>query len=166
MLVNFSELEYAAKKKVNRCDRFLDEIDTVPPWSALVAEIEPYYPRCTGRGRPQIGVERMLRMYSAQQCFGLSDQECLRSEEVAVQRTCQEHGATLHAVRSGQSADCQATTAGVSHPRCILKWKTTGNLPPIRGTDPIKRAKYRPESDRLSNQSEICISPTSFSIIR
>jgi IS5 family transposase len=74
MQASFSDLEYAAKKKVTRRDRFLGEIDKVTPWSALVAEIEPFYPKGTGRGRPPIGVERMLRMYIAQQCFGLSDE--------------------------------------------------------------------------------------------
>ena len=74
MQASFSELEYAAKKKVTRRDRFLGEIDKVTPWSALVAEIEPFYPKGTGRGRPPIGVERMLRMYITQQCFGLSDE--------------------------------------------------------------------------------------------
>ncbi|MBW7657789.1 IS5/IS1182 family transposase, partial [Hydrogenophilus thermoluteolus] len=69
MQASFSELEYASKKKVTRRDRFLAEIDAVTPWSALVAEIEPFYPKGTGRGRPPIGVERMLRMYIAQQCF-------------------------------------------------------------------------------------------------
>jgi len=74
MQASFSDLEYAAKKKVTRRDRFLGEINTVTPWSALVAEIEPFYPKGEGRGRPPIGVERMLRMYIAQQCFGLSDE--------------------------------------------------------------------------------------------
>ena len=41
---------------------------------ALVAEIEPFYPEGEGRGRPPIGVHRMLRMYIAQQCFWLSDE--------------------------------------------------------------------------------------------
>ncbi len=71
---SFSGLEYAAKKKVTRRDRFLGEINEVTPWSALVAEIEPFYPKGKGRGRPPIGLERMLRMYIAQQCFGLSDE--------------------------------------------------------------------------------------------
>lgn len=73
MQASFSELEYAAKKKVTRRDRFLGEMDAVTPWSALV-QIEPFYPKGTGRGRPPIGVERMLRMYVVQQCFGLSDE--------------------------------------------------------------------------------------------
>ena len=71
---SFSDLEYAAKKRVTRRDRFLGEIEAVTPWSALLAEIEPFYPKGEGRGRPPIGLERMLRMYIAQQCFGLSDE--------------------------------------------------------------------------------------------
>jgi IS5 family transposase len=39
----------------------------------LVAVIEPHYPKGS-RGRPPIGLERMLRMYIAQNCFGLSDE--------------------------------------------------------------------------------------------
>jgi IS5 family transposase len=74
MQTSFSELEYAAKKKMTRRDRFLGEIEGVTPWSALVAEIRPFYPQGEGRGRPPIGLERMLRMYIAQQCFGLSDE--------------------------------------------------------------------------------------------
>lgn len=74
MQASFSELEYAAKKKITRRDRFLGEINAVTPWSALVAEIAPFYPKGEGRGRPPMGVERMLRMYIAQQCFGLSDE--------------------------------------------------------------------------------------------
>jgi IS5 family transposase len=74
MQKSFSDLEYAAKKKVTRRDRFLGEIDALTPWSALEAEIEPCYPKGEGRGRPPIGLKRMLRMYVAQQCFGLSDE--------------------------------------------------------------------------------------------
>ena len=72
MQASFSDLEYAAKRRVTRRDRFLSEIEAVTPWLALVAEIEPFYPKGVGRGRPPIGVHRMLRMYIAQQCFGLS----------------------------------------------------------------------------------------------
>jgi len=70
----FSELEYAGKKKRTRRDRFLADIEVVTPWADLVAVIEPFYPKGEGRGRPPIGVLRMLRMYVAQQCFGLSDE--------------------------------------------------------------------------------------------
>ena len=74
MQKSFSDLEYAAKKKLTRRDRFLAKIDSVTPWSKLHELIEPHYPKVTGPGRPPIGLARMLRMYVAQQCFGLSDE--------------------------------------------------------------------------------------------
>lgn len=74
MQSSFSDLEYAAKKKLTRRDRFLAEIEAVTPWSALMAELEPHNPKGECRGRPPIGLERMLRMYVAQQCFGLTDE--------------------------------------------------------------------------------------------
>lgn len=74
MQSSFSDLEYMNKKKLTRRDRFLAQIDEATPWSALVAELEAFYPKGEGRGRPPIGLERMLRMYVAQQCFGLSDE--------------------------------------------------------------------------------------------
>ena len=74
MQASFSDLEYAAKKEVTQRDRFLGEIDAITPWSALTVEIQPFYPKGEGRGRPPMGLERMLRMYVAQQCFGFSDE--------------------------------------------------------------------------------------------
>jgi IS5 family transposase len=74
MQKSFSDLEYAAKKKLTRRDRFLAKIDSVTPWSKLHELIEPHYPKVEGAGRPPIGLARMLRMYVAQQCFGLSDE--------------------------------------------------------------------------------------------
>ena len=74
MQSSFSALEFAAKKKLTRRERFLREIDAVTPWSDLMARIEPFYPKGTGRGRPPIGLARMLRMYVVQQCLGLSDE--------------------------------------------------------------------------------------------
>jgi transposase, IS5 family len=74
MQSSFSELEYAAKKRRTRRDRFLAEIEAVTPWGELVSAIEAFYPKGKGPGRPPIGLQRMLRMYVAQQCFGLSDE--------------------------------------------------------------------------------------------
>ena len=74
MQKSFSDLEYAAKKKLTRRDRFLAEIDLATPWGKLHKLIEPCYPKGEGAGRPPIGLARMLRMYVAQQCFGLSDE--------------------------------------------------------------------------------------------
>lgn len=74
MQSSFSELEYAAKKKQTRRDIFLNQIKQITPWASLTQVIAPHYPNTGGRGRPPIGLERMLRMYIAQQCFGLSDE--------------------------------------------------------------------------------------------
>jgi IS5 family transposase len=74
MQTSFSELEYAAKKRQTRRDRFLADIEAITPWTSLVQVIAPHYPRNHGAGRPVVGLERMLRMYVAQQCFGLSDE--------------------------------------------------------------------------------------------
>jgi IS5 family transposase len=71
---SFSDLEFASKKKLTRRERFLAEIEAATPWPALIAALLPYYPKGDGRGRPPIGLERMLRMYIAQQCLGLSDE--------------------------------------------------------------------------------------------
>ena len=51
---------------------FLSVMERVIPWAELVALIEPHYP--TGdKGRPPVGLERMLRIYFLQQWFDLSD---------------------------------------------------------------------------------------------
>jgi IS5 family transposase len=48
-------------------------MERVCPWARWIAVIEPkYFPG--ERGRPPIGVARMLRMYCVQQWFGLSDE--------------------------------------------------------------------------------------------
>jgi transposase, IS5 family len=51
---------------------FLEEMDELVPWAALVALIEPHYPQGKN-GRPPVGVERMLRLYFLQHWFNLSD---------------------------------------------------------------------------------------------
>jgi IS5 family transposase len=64
--LSFAQAEYAGKKRTTRRERFLSEMENVVPWARLVAVIEPHYP--TGnRGRPPIGIERMLRIYVLQQ---------------------------------------------------------------------------------------------------
>jgi IS5 family transposase len=71
---SFADLEFAAKKRRTRRERFLAELDAITPWAALQAQIAPVYPSGKGPGRPPIGLERMLRMYVAQQSLGLSDE--------------------------------------------------------------------------------------------
>lgn len=72
--LSFSGVEYANKKKLTRRDRFLVSMETVVPWDRIVAVIEPYYPKSGGRGRPPIGLPRVLRMYFIQQWYGLADE--------------------------------------------------------------------------------------------
>ena len=72
--ISFSQAEYTNKKKLTRRDRFLASMETVVPWDRIVAVIEPFYPKSGRRGRPPIGLSRMLRMYFVQQWYGLADE--------------------------------------------------------------------------------------------
>src|SRR5882724_850510 len=58
--------------KTTRRATFLAEMERVVPWGPLCALIEPVYPK-PGNGRPPVGLERMLRIYSLQHWFNLSD---------------------------------------------------------------------------------------------
>ena len=71
--LSFSQAEYGAKKKLTRRDLFLAKMDDVVPWDRLIAVIAPHYPKSGKRGRPPIGIERMLRMYFIRQWYGLAD---------------------------------------------------------------------------------------------
>lgn len=70
---SFSQAEYAGKKKQTRRDKFLAEMEEVVPWARLVSRLQPFYPKGE-RGRPPIGLERMLRVYFLQQWYGLADE--------------------------------------------------------------------------------------------
>jgi IS5 family transposase len=63
-------LDLNAKK--TRKQVFLDQMDQVVPWAALVELIAPYYPE--GKtGRPPFSLATMLRIHFMQQWFTLSD---------------------------------------------------------------------------------------------
>ena len=70
---SFSQAEYAGKKKQTRRDKFLAEMEQVVPWARLVTRLQPFYPKGE-RGRPPVGLERMLRIYFLQQWYGLADE--------------------------------------------------------------------------------------------
>ncbi len=70
--ISFARLAEAGKKRKTKRERFLEEMETVVPWPALVALIEPHYPKA-GKGRRPRGLETMLRIYFMQQWFNLSD---------------------------------------------------------------------------------------------
>jgi IS5 family transposase len=70
---SFSQAEFADKKKITRREKFRARMEALIPWAKLLAVIEPFYPKGE-RGRPPIGLERMLRVYFLQQWYGLADE--------------------------------------------------------------------------------------------
>src|SRR6266403_1713908 len=70
---SFSQAEFADKKKITRREKFLGRMEAIIPWPSLLAVLEPFYPKGE-RGRPPVGLERMLRMYFLQQWYGLADE--------------------------------------------------------------------------------------------
>lgn len=69
----FAHTEFTAKKKLTRRERFLARMEEVIPWAQLLGVIAPHYPKGV-RGRPPIGLERMLRIYFLQQWYALADE--------------------------------------------------------------------------------------------
>jgi transposase, IS5 family len=70
--ISFSDAEYAGKRKKTRREVFLEEMELVVPWKALLQLIEPHYP-VAGRGRRPYPPESMLRVHLMQNWFALSD---------------------------------------------------------------------------------------------
>ena len=68
----FPEGTFEVYAKPTRRAAFLADMERVVPWSELCTVIAPFYPKGEG-GRPTVGLERMLRIYSLQQWFNLSD---------------------------------------------------------------------------------------------
>ena len=68
-----SDIEYGRRKRTTKRDEFLRIMNDSIPWDEWVAYIEPYYPEGK-RGRPPMGIEKMLRMYLLQCWFNLSDE--------------------------------------------------------------------------------------------
>ena len=68
----FSSLGFDVHGKQTRRQLFLTEMDAIVPWRKLCRLVEPYYPK-GDRGRPPIGIDRMLRIYFLQIWFNLSD---------------------------------------------------------------------------------------------
>ena len=63
-------LDLSLKKTRKR--EFLEQMEHVVPWAALVKLIAPHYPKGTN-GRPPFPLETMLRIHFMQQWFSLSD---------------------------------------------------------------------------------------------
>jgi len=69
---SFSSLEQSHKKKRTKREVFLAEMDAVVPWARVEALIAPHYTK-PRKGRPQMPLSAMLRIYFLQQWYGLSD---------------------------------------------------------------------------------------------
>lgn len=59
------------KRKVLRVEKFLEEMDHVVPWAALIRTVQPHYKRAGGR--PPHDLELMLRIHFLQLWHNLSD---------------------------------------------------------------------------------------------
>ena len=70
--ISFADAEYAGKRKKTRREVFLEEMEVVVPWKALLKLIEPHYP-VAGRGRRPYPLAAMLRVHLMQNWFALSD---------------------------------------------------------------------------------------------
>lgn len=69
----FASLAFDHKKRQTRREKFLAEMEQAVPWTALLAVIEPYYPKSGRRGRQPYPLATMLRLYFLQQWYALSD---------------------------------------------------------------------------------------------
>ena len=72
--LGFTDYELTTAKKQTKREKFLAEMETVVPWQALIALIEPHYPKASKKGgRPPYPLATMLRIHLLQQWYSLSD---------------------------------------------------------------------------------------------
>jgi IS5 family transposase len=71
MTIQASFLSLAHQKKL-RCEKFLDEMETVIPWRSFIDVVLPHYPQ-NAIGRQAKELRMMLKIYFLQQWFNLSD---------------------------------------------------------------------------------------------
>jgi IS5 family transposase len=67
-----SFLAIAQMKKQLKCERFLNEMNTVIPWSKFIDEIKPFYTE-KELGRKRTDLKMLLKIYFLQQWYNLSD---------------------------------------------------------------------------------------------
>jgi len=118
--ISFASAEHEGKKRVTRREKFPGEMEQVVPWARLLAALEPHYPKGT-RGRPPIGLERMLRLYFVQQWYALSDEglEDAVSDSIPTTQTGSKYSA--RAQRHHQRADRARTKNADRHFSCAVQ---------------------------------------------
>jgi IS5 family transposase len=72
--LGFGDYEQSTAKKRTKREKFLADMEQVVPWQALIALIEPHYPKTGSKGgRPPYPLATMLRIHLMQQWYSLSD---------------------------------------------------------------------------------------------
>jgi len=130
---SLSSLGFDRPHKQTRRERFLAEMEIVVPWAALSALIEPLNPSGE-RGRPPLGIERMLRIYFLQQWFNMSDPQAHEFRHLIenngfskmMLKTVNDHlkskgikigtGMIMDATRAGRGETRHRNTAAASQP--------------------------------------------------
>ena len=73
MQLSFGDAEDLGGRKRTRREVFLADMEQVVPWKALLALIEPHYPKMGRPGRQPYALSTMLRIHFLQQWYALSD---------------------------------------------------------------------------------------------
>lgn len=62
--LGFSDYEHTTAKRQTKREKFLSKIEAVVLWQALIALIEPHYPKTSKKGgRPPYPLATMLRIH-------------------------------------------------------------------------------------------------------
>lgn len=70
--LSLAATDFVKKPKQTRREKFLSEMESVVPWTRLLAAIEPFYPKA-GNGRRPYELPTMLRIHFMQHWFSYSD---------------------------------------------------------------------------------------------
>jgi IS5 family transposase len=71
---DFSDYELTTAKKQAKREKFLSEMEAEVPWQALIALIDPHYPKTSKKGgRPPYPLAMTLRIHLLQQWYSLSN---------------------------------------------------------------------------------------------
>jgi hypothetical protein len=121
------------------------------PWSGLLAVISPHYSKGE-RGRPPMGLERMLRVYFLQQWYGLADEalEDALGDSQALQRFAR--------IELGAEGVPDATTL-LKFRRLLQKHDLCKGLPAQAARRRPRAAKNAPGASREHNEVPL---PTAF----